>query len=111
MPGIFVTGSGTGVGKTVIAAGIAWYLRSKKVDVGVMNPFATAPKRFSRNYASEDAALLSAAACVSAWEAMINPYFFPPPASPHVAALLLKRKPPDIGIAMKAARKLHSQHD
>ena len=41
VPGIFVTGTDTGVGKTVIAGGLAASLSSIGVDVGVMKPVAT----------------------------------------------------------------------
>jgi len=39
--GIFVTGTDTGVGKTVVAAGIAGAARAAGLDVGVMKPVAT----------------------------------------------------------------------
>jgi len=40
-PGVFVTGTDTGVGKTVIAGGLAASLASIGVNVGVMKPIAT----------------------------------------------------------------------
>ena len=36
--GIFVTGTDTGVGKTLVAGGIAALLRGSGIDVGVMKP-------------------------------------------------------------------------
>ncbi|MBI4336074.1 MAG: AAA family ATPase, partial [Candidatus Omnitrophica bacterium] len=39
--GIFITGTDTGVGKTVVAAAIAAALKARGVDVGVMKPVAT----------------------------------------------------------------------
>jgi dethiobiotin synthetase len=41
MKGIFVTGTDTGVGKTVVAVAIAFYLRSQGLNVGVMKPIHT----------------------------------------------------------------------
>jgi len=38
MKGIFVTGTDTWVGKTVIAGGIAAALKDEGIDVGVMKP-------------------------------------------------------------------------
>ena len=38
--GIFITGTDTGVGKTVIACGVARLLKSWGVNVGVMKPVA-----------------------------------------------------------------------
>ena len=39
--GIFITGTDTDVGKTVIAAGLALVLRDRGLKVGVMKPVAT----------------------------------------------------------------------
>ena len=41
MSGIFITGTDTEVGKTLVAAGIAGALRRDGIDVGVMKPIAT----------------------------------------------------------------------
>lgn len=40
-PGIFITGTDTGVGKTVVAASLAWNLKQSGKDVAVMKPFQT----------------------------------------------------------------------
>ena len=37
MPGIFITGTDTGVGKTAVAAALAGALRSRGLDVGVID--------------------------------------------------------------------------
>ena len=39
--GVFIIGTDTGVGKTVISAGLALVAREKKIRVGVMKPVAT----------------------------------------------------------------------
>ena len=65
MQGIFITGTGTGVGKTTVAAGLAWALRKRGLDVGVMKPFATANRVFSRKYRSRDVAILAKASKVN----------------------------------------------
>ena len=62
MRGVVVIGTDTGVGKTIFAAGLAWALRRKSVDVGVMKPFATASRSFSRSHKSADVAMLAKAA-------------------------------------------------
>ena len=43
--GFFVTGTDTGVGKTVIACAIAAWYRQQGKDVGVMKPIATGGRR------------------------------------------------------------------
>ena len=37
-PGLLITGTDTGVGKTFVAAGLAHALRADGIDVGVMKP-------------------------------------------------------------------------
>ena len=39
--GVFVTGTDTGVGKTVVTAAIATALKGQGVDAGIMKPVAT----------------------------------------------------------------------
>ena len=41
MPGIFVSGTDTGVGKTVVTCALARGLRLAGVDIGVMKPAET----------------------------------------------------------------------
>lgn len=36
--GVFVTGTDTGIGKTVVAAGLAGALQERDINVGVMKP-------------------------------------------------------------------------
>jgi dethiobiotin synthetase len=82
--GIFVTGTDTGVGKTVAAcallrAHVAWGLRA----VG-MKPVASGIALDS-GY-NEDVVALEAAGNVSAPRAVRNPYAFAPAIAPHLAA-------------------------
>ena len=41
IPGIFITGTDTGVGKTYVGTGLAAALREQGIDVGVMKPAET----------------------------------------------------------------------
>lgn len=38
---IFITGTDTGVGKTIVTSGLATAFRGRGIDVGVMKPIAT----------------------------------------------------------------------
>jgi dethiobiotin synthetase len=83
--GLFVTGTGTGVGKTVLAAALAAALRSEGVDVAAFKPVVTGldepePRR------PADHELLAAAAGRPADE--VTPHRFGPAVSPHLAAEL-----------------------
>ena len=40
-PGVMITGTDTGVGKTVVAGAIAGALRRRGLDAGVMKPIQT----------------------------------------------------------------------
>ena len=80
----FITGTDTDVGKTYVTAGIAAAMKKMGIDVGIMKPFAAGTVQ-SRGYKSQDVQLLSKAAQVNDAEELVNPYFFPIPASPFTA--------------------------
>jgi dethiobiotin synthetase len=110
MRGIFVTGTDTGIGKTIIAAGLAWALRKKGVDVGVMKPFATANKVFSKKYRSQDTSLLARASVVNDDDYEINPFFYPIAASPLTATELKYGPPVNSRSALQKLKNLGKKH-
>jgi dethiobiotin synthetase len=63
--GIFVTGTDTGVGKTVVAATLARLLRMNGVSVGVMKPVTSGCREENGQLVSDDALLLCQAAGVA----------------------------------------------
>jgi dethiobiotin synthetase len=82
--GIFVTGTGTEVGKTVVAATIARTLAAEGRRVAVFKPALTGLEEKGE----PDHALLRRAAGSQQSDEEIAPYRFDPPASPHLAAAL-----------------------
>jgi len=56
--GVFVTGSDTGVGKTVVAGAIAAAIKAQGMDVGVMKPISTGAREIDGKFVSEDARYL-----------------------------------------------------
>lgn len=110
MHGIFVTGTSTGVGKTLVAAGLAWALRKQKIDVGVMKPFATANRVFSKRYRSQDTALLARASAVNDHDYDLNPFFYSIAASPLSATELKYGPPVDTEKALQKLKKLGKKH-
>src|SRR6185369_10639259 len=60
--GIFVTGTDTGVGKTIVAATLARLLQMNGVTVGVMKPVTSGCREESGKPVSDDALLLCQAA-------------------------------------------------
>jgi dethiobiotin synthetase len=80
--GIFVTGTGTEVGKTVVAAAIAHTLAAEGRSVAVFKPAVTGLD----GVGEADHELLRRAAGSKQGDAEIAPYRYGPPASPHLAA-------------------------
>ncbi len=88
MKGYFITGTDTGVGKTVLAAAIAAALREAGVDVGVMKPVETGCTQRDGGLIPEDASMLKRASKTDDPLELINPYRFLPPVAPNIAARL-----------------------
>jgi dethiobiotin synthetase len=83
--GLFVTGTDTGVGKTVVAAAIAATLRASGARVAAFKPVVTGTDEPEPGRPM-DHELLAAAAGVD--PATVAPHRFGPPVSPHLAAEL-----------------------
>jgi dethiobiotin synthetase len=83
--GVFVTGTDTGVGKTVLAAALAAALRADGVDVAAFKPAVTGIDE-PEDGRPADHDLLAAAAGRPAAE--VTPHRFGPAVSPHLAAEL-----------------------
>lgn len=85
--GIFVTGTDTGVGKTLIACALTRALRQAGHRVSVMKPVASGSLRTAEGLRNADAlALMEAAGLPAELYDEVNPYCFEPPISPHIAA-------------------------
>ncbi len=82
--GVFVTGTDTGVGKTVIGAALALFLRQRGVDVGVMKPAESGVDDPASP--GPDATLLAWAAGVEDVPESVSPYRLREPLAPAVAA-------------------------
>jgi len=90
--GYFITGTDTGVGKTLVAGGIAALFKNKGTNVGVMKPIATGCKWVDNNLVSDDAVFLKSIAEVEDEYALINPVNFEQPLAPSIAARLSNTK-------------------
>lgn len=86
MPGFFVTGTDTNVGKTHIAAALTWSLKTRGVRVGIMKPVASGCRATQQGWRSDDAVLLARHASLTFPYEVINPYAFAEPIAPHIAA-------------------------
>jgi dethiobiotin synthetase len=82
----FVTGTDTGVGKTVVACALARAFASTGERVAVMKPIASGAERTAQGLRNADALALIQAANVPLTYPQVNPYCFEPAVSPHIAA-------------------------
>ena len=112
--GIFITGTDTGVGKTVVACALAAWCRQQGMDVGVMKPIATGGMRRSNGHTtrwvSEDAIRLARAAEVDDPWSLVNPICFAEPLAPWTAAMR-ERRPVQLAAVVEALRTLSRRHD
>ena len=107
--GLFVTGTDTGVGKTLITAGLAAALRARGIDIGVMKPIETGcPTRRSRLLPLDAMTLQEASGSRDAID-LINPYRFREPLAPMIAAEVSGRRI-DIGKLRERFSHLAGRH-
>lgn len=85
-PGLFITGTDTECGKTVVAAGIIHRLRSRGVNAAGMKPVASGSRETPAGLRNNDAELLLETAGGNLPYEDVNPYAFAPPIAPHLAA-------------------------
>ena len=100
--GIFITGTGTEIGKTVIAGGLAASLKQAGMNVGVMKPISTGDRA--------DAQFLKHAAQVDDELSSINPIYLRHPLAPSVAARMEGRDI-DVSCVETAFAELQQKYD
>lgn len=104
--GVFITGTDTAVGKTLVTAALAWSLQELGLDVGVMKPVETGVVKGRPS----DADRLRVAAQVPDSLDLVRPYAFRLPVAPLDAARA-ERRTIKITAIMQAYRALQAQHD
>ena len=82
----FITGTDTGVGKTLVSCALLHAFAAQGKTVVGMKPVAAGCEPTPHGLACEDVTSLVAASNVSAPQHLINPYAFQPPIAPHIAA-------------------------
>jgi dethiobiotin synthetase len=93
----FVTGTDTGVGKTLVTAALLRALRAAGHRVAGMKPVAAGSVAGPEGPANEDALLLQAESSTRHPYADVNPWLFEPAVAPHIAAA-------EAGVEIEAAR-------
>ncbi|QEM69024.1 dethiobiotin synthase [Geobacter sp. FeAm09] len=83
--GVFVTGTDTGVGKTIVTAVLARLLRMRGIRVGVMKPVTSGCREGEGGLVSDDA-LLACHAAGTPCNGDVTPYLLREPLAPAEAA-------------------------
>jgi dethiobiotin synthetase len=84
--GYFVTGTDTGVGKTVVTLGLMQHLQDRGHRVVAMKPVASGCQRTAQGLRNDDALLLQRQSSLPLDYRAVNPYAFEPAIAPHLAA-------------------------
>lgn len=107
--GIFITGTDTGVGKTIFSAALARLLKDKGVNVGVMKPVTTGCSEREGSLVSADAELLAWGAGLQV-SPEIAPYLLREPIAPSAAAEMEHMKI-EFSRIVAAYHRLSEEHD
>ena len=103
-PGLFVTGTGTEVGKTVVAAVIARTAAAAGRRVAVFKPAVSGLDDYAASGEEPDHELLRRAAGSAQADDEIAPYRYGPPVSPHLGAALAGEEIDPAALRAAAAR-------
>ena len=107
--GIFITGTDTGVGKTVVSAGLAMALKNRGMKVGVMKPVATGCFGDFVRPISADAVYLFEAA-ENEYAPLTSPVRFRNPVAPSIASIY-EQKEVDLNSIRRAYWELQKHYD
>lgn len=108
--GIFITGTDTGVGKTVIACALSIALKDRGYSVGVMKPVETGCKKSGKRLIPLDSIFLKKASGSRDSLDLINPFRFKRPLAPAVASEL-EGISIDITHILKSYETLKKRHE
>lgn len=111
MRGLFVTGTDTGVGKSVVAAAICAALAARGQSVAAFKPVVTGTDEPPEGGWPPDHELLAGAASAGQSPADVTPVTFGPPVSPHYAAELAGSAPLDPARLLAAAGQAAARAD
>jgi len=84
--GLFITGTDTGVGKTLVSAALLYLMRDLGLRAVGMKPVAAGAEPVDGDWANEDVLALQAASGVTVSAAESNPYLLREAIAPHIAA-------------------------
>lgn len=108
--GIFITGTDTGVGKTIVSAITVRALLKRGFKVGVMKPFETGCLKEGNKLLPSDSIFLRDMAEMEESLFLINPSRFELPLSP-LAASLIEKRDVDIEKVLRSYELLKKKYD
>ncbi|PPT77421.1 dethiobiotin synthase [Xanthomonas arboricola pv. populi] len=93
LPALYVTGTDTGIGKTMASTALLHALRRQGYTAVGMKPVASGCEHTPQGWRNEDALALQAASAPQPDYATLNPYALPAPLAPELAAA-------DVGVTL-----------
>ncbi|WP_434982634.1 dethiobiotin synthase [Xanthomonas arboricola] len=93
LPALYVTGTDTGIGKTMASTALLHALRRQGRTAVGMKPVASGCEHTPQGWRNEDALALQAASAPQPDYATLNPYALPAPLAPELAAA-------DVGVTL-----------
>lgn len=108
--GVFITGTDTGVGKSIVSASLAMLIRDRDRNVGVMKPVTSGCREEDGRLVSDDAELLAWSAGLPAVDSDMAPFLLRQPIAPSEAAYL-EGKRISINHIAEAFERLSARHD
>ena len=108
--GFFITGTDTGVGKTLVSCSLIHKLQQQGHRVVGMKPVAAGAEPTEDGLRNEDALQMITASNTSLSYEAINPYCYQSPIAPHIAADEEKR-PIEISVLLERYQDLKQQAD
>ncbi|AKC79545.1 dethiobiotin synthetase [Xanthomonas arboricola] len=93
LPALYVTGTDTGIGKTMASTALLHALRRQGHTAVGMKPVASGCEHTPQGWRNEDALALQAASAPQPDYAILNPYALPAPLAPELAAA-------DVGVTL-----------
>lgn len=108
--GIFIIGTDTDAGKTVISAGLLYLLLKNKYRAAYFKPVASGETDVDGVKMSVDAAFVKRAAGFSEDPKLVTPFAFADAVAPHLAARLAHRTI-DVSVIQKSLNELMHRYD
>lgn len=108
--GIYILGTDTDVGKTVISAGIMFMFLSKGYNACYFKPVSSGGAEIGGSFLSYDVSFVKTVSGFTEIDDDINPYRFMTPVSPHLASSTENRMI-NIDVILENYRKLSNKYD